>query len=136
MALRYFFREKHIIHFMGLPAVLLKKLEVCPSIMTEYNRLCFKNCNLFSVESYLSYLHLSMSTCPSVYNDCCLKFYRNPMPLYTIVLIALTSISLCEYVPMFLCPYVPMFLCLYVLLSLCPYVSMSLCPFVHIFLRP
>ena len=45
------------------------KLGVCPSKMTKYNKLCFKS--------------------PSLYNNSCLKFYRNPMSLCTIILMAL-----------------------------------------------
>ena len=109
------------------------KLGVCPSKMTENNRLCLKNWHLFSVESYISqwyyviilicpYIAISdlpMSTCPSLYNDCCLnskilfKHYASislwPYSLYTYVLI-----SLCSYIPIPLCTY----------MSLCPYVSL------------
>ena len=81
-----------------------------------------------------SYITISASRyvqiCHSVYNDCCLKFQRNPVYYCSYGLTLYIPMSIYSYVPMSLCPYVPLSLCPYVPLSLCPYVPMSLCPYV------
>ena len=78
------------------------------------------------------YRHLPISPFPYVplYNDCCLKFYRNPMSLY--VLLFLWPYPLDHFVHMSLCPYFPMSIRPYVYMSLCPYVHMSLCTYAPI----
>ena len=107
-------------------------LGVCPSKMTEYNRLCLKNCHLFRVEKYISlwsYMSLCsyvpLSPSPRVHMS-----YRNRMPLCLYVLLFLWPDSLYPYVPESLCLFFHVSLCPYIPIFLFPYVPMSLFPYV------